>query len=118
MSNTIFTEPFKVKNAFTGEERLITSQQELDQYLEDSNQRQVQDTYEELERKDKALKERQDKEEFEKAKLDVRRIKHESHHLSLESKKRVYTKDLRNLRGIKRNECIERIVKDDLNKPL
>lgn len=116
MSNTIFTEPFKVKNAFTGEERMITSQQELDKYLEDSNQRQVQDSYEELERKDKALKERQEREEFEKAKMDVRRIKHESHHLSLESKKRVYTKDLRNLRGIKRNEIIDKKVRDDIPK--
>lgn len=116
MSNTIFTEPFKVKNAFTGEERMITSQQELDKYLEDSNQRQVQDSYEELERKDKALKEREEREEFEKAKMDVRRIKHESHHLSLESKKRVYTKDLRNLRGIKRNEIIDKKVRDDIPK--
>ena len=116
MSNTIFTEPFKVKNAFTGEERMITSQQELDKYLEDSNQRQVQDSYEDLERKDKALKEREEREEFEKAKMDVRRIKHESHHLSLESKKRVYTKDLRNLRGIKRNEIIDKKVRDDIPK--
>ena len=61
-----FTEPFKVKNAFTDEERLITSEKELQEYLDDTNQTQVQDSLEELERKDKALKERQDKEEFEK----------------------------------------------------
>lgn len=118
MSKLIFTEPFKVKNAFTGEERLITSEKELQEYLDETNQTQVQDSLEELERKDKALKEREEKEEFEKAKMDVRRIKHESHHLSLESKKRIYTKDLRNLRGIRRNECIERKIKDDLNKPV
>lgn len=117
MPKLIFTEPFRVKNAFTGEERLITSEKELQEYLEETNQTQVQDSLEELERKDKALKERQDKEELDKAKRDVRRIKFESHHLSLESKKRIYTKDLRNLRGIKRNEMVERKVKDDLNKP-
>ena len=111
-----FTEPFKVKNAFTDEERLITSEKELQEYLDATNQTQVQYSLEELERKDKALKERQDKEEFEKAKMDVRRIKFESHHLSLESKKRVYTKDLRNLRGIKRNEIIDKKVRDDIPK--
>lgn len=116
MAKLKFTEPFKVKNAFTDEERLITSEKELQEYLDDTNQTQVQDSLEELERKDKALKERQDKEEFEKAKMDVRRIKFESRHLSLESKKRVYTKDLRNLRGIKRNEIIDKKVRDDIPK--
>lgn len=112
----MFKEPFKTKNLITGEERLITSEKELQEYLDDTNQTQVQDSLEELERKDKALKERQDKEEFEKAKMDVRRIKFESRHLSLESKKRVYTKDLRNLRGIKRNEIIDKKVRDDIPK--
>lgn len=118
MTKLIFTEPFVAKNALTGEETRITSEEELEAYLKNTNQTQVQDSLEELERKDKALKERQEKEEFEKAKRDVRRIKHESHHLSLESKKRVFTKDLRNLRGIKRNECIQRKVKDDLTEKI
>jgi hypothetical protein len=56
MAKLKFTEPFKVKNAFTGEERLITSEKELQEYLDDTNQTQVQDSLEELERKDKALK--------------------------------------------------------------
>ena len=53
----MFKEPFKTKNLITGEERLITSEKELQEYLDDTNQTQVQDSLEELERKDKALKE-------------------------------------------------------------
>lgn len=77
-----FTSPFYAENEEG--KTLISSQKELDEWLKENNKFTPTDSMEDLQRQEKSINERKDKEEYEEARKLARRILNDSHrHVNL-----------------------------------
>ena len=104
--------PFYVEDA-DGNEVLISSQHELDNYAKDNGKFIATESLEELQKQEKRIKDRQEKEELENAKKVVRGILNRSHH-RLDSRNRDRScrsnynlKEIKRLKGEKVSELDE-----------